>query len=92
IDLFTKHDGYDILEYTANDNLVAKNFSDNEESDVNDYDGNGNFIGARSEPMPLLIGNNHVEEDDGNGYHTKDKKKAKNKQNRARDGEDKVKS
>ncbi|GJU70790.1 ribonuclease H-like domain-containing protein [Tanacetum coccineum] len=27
-----------------------------------------------------------------NGYHTKDKKKAKNKQNRARDGEDKVKS
>ncbi|GJV63655.1 hypothetical protein Tco_1474483 [Tanacetum coccineum] len=28
----------------------------------------------------------------GNGYHTKDKKKAKNKQNRARDGKDKVKS
>ncbi|GJX96277.1 reverse transcriptase domain-containing protein [Tanacetum coccineum] len=28
----------------------------------------------------------------GNGYHTKDKKKAKNKQNRARNGKDKVKS
>ncbi|GKE86785.1 hypothetical protein Tco_1560527, partial [Tanacetum coccineum] len=27
-----------------------------------------------------------------NGYHTKDKKKAKNKQNQARDGKDKVKS
>ncbi|GJU21664.1 retrovirus-related pol polyprotein from transposon TNT 1-94 [Tanacetum coccineum] len=30
--------------------------------------------------------------DFGNGYHTKDKKKAKNKQNRARNGKDKVKS
>ncbi|GKF86217.1 reverse transcriptase domain-containing protein [Tanacetum coccineum] len=28
----------------------------------------------------------------GNGYHTKDKKKAKNKPNRARNGKDKVKS
>ncbi|GKB56351.1 hypothetical protein Tco_0912537, partial [Tanacetum coccineum] len=98
MELFTEHHGYDVLEYTANDNLVANNISDYEESDVSDYDGesdpenvdfhtegehgvhferlsiddafltklvgNGNFIGARSDPMPFLIGNYNVEEDD----------------------------
>ncbi|GKB72990.1 zinc finger, PMZ-type containing protein [Tanacetum coccineum] len=98
MELFTEHHGYDVLEYTANDNLVANNISDYEESNVSDYDGesdpenvdfhtegeqgvhferlsiddpfltklvgNGNFIGARSDPMPFLIGNYNVEEDD----------------------------
>ncbi|GKA53019.1 hypothetical protein Tco_0746334, partial [Tanacetum coccineum] len=39
MELFTEHYGYDVLEYTANDNLVANNISDYEESDVSDYDG-----------------------------------------------------
>nr|GEV57459.1 hypothetical protein [Tanacetum cinerariifolium] len=98
MELFTEHHGYDVLKYTANDNLVAKNISDYEELDASDYDGefepenvdfhtegeqgvhfkrlstddpfltklvgNGNFIGARSDPMPNLIGNYNVEEDD----------------------------
>ncbi|GKD74880.1 hypothetical protein Tco_1333162, partial [Tanacetum coccineum] len=51
MDLFIEHDVYDVLEYTANDNLVAKNFS------------NDNFIGARSDPMPFLIGNYNAKED-----------------------------
>nr|GEZ56834.1 hypothetical protein [Tanacetum cinerariifolium] len=98
MELFTEHHGYDVLEYTANDNLVAKNISDYDELDASDYDGesepenvdfhtegergvhferlfiddpfltklvgNGNFICARSDPMPFLIGNYNVEEDD----------------------------
>ncbi|GKA26919.1 splicing factor [Tanacetum coccineum] len=51
MDLFIEHDVYDVLEYTANDNLVAKNFS------------NDNFIGARSDPIPFLIGNYNAKED-----------------------------
>ncbi|GJS99798.1 calcium/proton exchanger [Tanacetum coccineum] len=39
MDLFIEHDVYDVLEYTANDNLVAKNLSENEELNVSDYDG-----------------------------------------------------
>nr|GFB11360.1 hypothetical protein [Tanacetum cinerariifolium] len=64
MELFTEHHGYDVLEYTANANLVAKNISNHEELDASDYDGNGNFIGARSDPMLFLIGNYNVEEDD----------------------------
>ncbi|GJV11356.1 hypothetical protein Tco_1352897 [Tanacetum coccineum] len=40
----------------------------------------------------LVFLDEHLATFRGNGYHTKDKKKAKNKQNRARDGKDKVKS
>ncbi|GKE28954.1 hypothetical protein Tco_1444338 [Tanacetum coccineum] len=39
-----------------------------------------------------IMSKTHVDMPVGNGYHTKDKKKAKNKQNRARDGKDNVKS
>nr|GEW04376.1 hypothetical protein [Tanacetum cinerariifolium] len=71
MELFTEYGGYDVLEYTANDNLVAKNFSHNEESYVSDYDGESNLEnvdfyteGARSYHMSFLIGNYNVKEDD----------------------------
>ncbi|GJW65916.1 splicing factor [Tanacetum coccineum] len=109
MELFAEHHGYDVLQYSHNDNLA----SDNEQSDVDlDYEGesdlenvdfhtegeqgveleklsiddpflnklvgNGNFIGTRSDPIPPLVGNYHVEADDPedeiiDGMHKADK-------------------
>ncbi|GJR91418.1 splicing factor [Tanacetum coccineum] len=39
MELYTEHHGYDVLEYSHNDNLVGDHASDNEQSDDPDYEG-----------------------------------------------------
>ncbi|GJT45326.1 hypothetical protein Tco_0954041 [Tanacetum coccineum] len=82
IDLFTEHDGYDVLEYTANDNLVAKNFSDNEETDSESllvYCGRDTSIGRCASKKTLMKDQEKDKEKDKGKMSEKDKQKGKGK-------------
>ncbi|GJY61773.1 hypothetical protein Tco_0462430 [Tanacetum coccineum] len=85
MELFTEHNGYDVLEYSHNDNLVGDHASDNEHSDDPDYEGESDpenidfhTKGTRSDLIPPLSGNYNLEEDDPedeivDGMHKADK-------------------